>query len=200
MRLALLLLAFLAVSASAAKAPPARTFANPVLDADFPDPAVLKAPDGFYYAYATQAERDGQAPDVRWHRRKDGSRFFVDGVQTAIRDEGGALVGFSKLMRDVTYRQRAEQALAAARAEGERTLARLRAVIQSMHEGLVLADAAGNLLEWNPAALAMHGYESPDEARRPLAGIDRLFELSVPGGAPVPLADWPMSRRRCPPP
>ena len=31
-----------------------RTYANPVLDADFPDPAVIRAPDGFYYAYATQ--------------------------------------------------------------------------------------------------------------------------------------------------
>jgi len=35
------------------QASPAR-YANPALDADFPDPAVLKASDGFYYAYATQ--------------------------------------------------------------------------------------------------------------------------------------------------
>ena len=27
-----------------------RTYANPVLDADFPDPAVLLAADGYYYA------------------------------------------------------------------------------------------------------------------------------------------------------
>ena len=25
-----------------------RTYVNPVLDADFPDPAVILAPDGFY--------------------------------------------------------------------------------------------------------------------------------------------------------
>jgi arabinan endo-1,5-alpha-L-arabinosidase len=30
------------------------SYANPVLDTDFPDPAVLKASDGFYYVYATQ--------------------------------------------------------------------------------------------------------------------------------------------------
>jgi arabinan endo-1,5-alpha-L-arabinosidase len=30
-----------------------RDYANPVLDRDFPDPAVLRAPDGYYYAYAT---------------------------------------------------------------------------------------------------------------------------------------------------
>jgi arabinan endo-1,5-alpha-L-arabinosidase len=29
-------------------------YANPVIDADFPDPAVLRAPDGEFYVYATQ--------------------------------------------------------------------------------------------------------------------------------------------------
>ena len=38
------------------RAEPVRTFANPVLDRNFPDPAVLRAPDGSYYAYATQGE------------------------------------------------------------------------------------------------------------------------------------------------
>jgi arabinan endo-1,5-alpha-L-arabinosidase len=36
------------------------TYQNPVLDADFPDPSVLRAPDGYYYAYATQTKREGQ--------------------------------------------------------------------------------------------------------------------------------------------
>jgi arabinan endo-1,5-alpha-L-arabinosidase len=38
-----------------------------VLDADFPDPTVLRASDGFYYAYATQTEvrrPDGPAATV----------------------------------------------------------------------------------------------------------------------------------------
>jgi len=71
-RLILLLLAcFFATCATAAKAPPARTFTNPVLDSDFPDPAVLKAPDGFYYAYATQTERDGKWVDIQVARSRD---------------------------------------------------------------------------------------------------------------------------------
>ena len=32
----------------------ATQYRNPVLDADFPDPAVTRSSDGFYYAYATQ--------------------------------------------------------------------------------------------------------------------------------------------------
>jgi len=49
---------------------PAR-YANPVLDADFPDPAVLKAPDGYYYAYATQTERGGKWLNLQVARSKD---------------------------------------------------------------------------------------------------------------------------------
>jgi arabinan endo-1,5-alpha-L-arabinosidase len=35
----------------------AATYMNPVLDADFPDPAVILGDDGYYYAYATQTLR-----------------------------------------------------------------------------------------------------------------------------------------------
>ena len=36
------------------------TYVNPILDFDFPDPAIVRAPDGSYYAYATQTLRDGR--------------------------------------------------------------------------------------------------------------------------------------------
>jgi arabinan endo-1,5-alpha-L-arabinosidase len=44
-------------AASHAIAYPGGTYVNPVLDEDFPDPALILAPDGFYYAYATQSLR-----------------------------------------------------------------------------------------------------------------------------------------------
>ncbi|MEO8177109.1 MAG: glycoside hydrolase family 43 protein [Sphingomicrobium sp.] len=47
------------------------TFTNPVLDADFPDPAVIKAPDGFYYAYATQTKRGDQWINIQAARSAD---------------------------------------------------------------------------------------------------------------------------------
>ena len=47
------------------------TYANPVLDADFPDPAVLRGPDGFYYAYATQTERAGKWVNIQVARSHD---------------------------------------------------------------------------------------------------------------------------------
>jgi arabinan endo-1,5-alpha-L-arabinosidase len=70
-----LIAAVLAISALASCAtpvpPPASTYANPVLDSDFPDPAVIKAADGFYYAYATQTTRDGKSLNIQLARSTD---------------------------------------------------------------------------------------------------------------------------------
>jgi arabinan endo-1,5-alpha-L-arabinosidase len=42
-----------------------------VHDEDFPDPAVILAPDGFYYAYATQTLRDGHWVNIQVARSMD---------------------------------------------------------------------------------------------------------------------------------
>ena len=66
------------VSAAAGCAPSAvqvpaiaGTYANPVLDADFPDPTVIRASDGMFYAYATQTERDGRMINIQVARSAD---------------------------------------------------------------------------------------------------------------------------------
>ena len=46
-------------------------YVNPILDEDFPDPAVILAPDGSYYAYATQTLRDGHWINIHLARSKD---------------------------------------------------------------------------------------------------------------------------------
>jgi arabinan endo-1,5-alpha-L-arabinosidase len=42
-----------------------------VLDADFPDPAVLEAADGWYYAYATQGGPEGAMANIQAARSRD---------------------------------------------------------------------------------------------------------------------------------
>ena len=46
-------------------------YVNPILDEDFPDPAVILAPDGYYYAYATQTLREGHWINIDLARSKD---------------------------------------------------------------------------------------------------------------------------------
>jgi len=58
-------------SANAIAAPVAGTYCNPILDEDFPDPAVIRASDGQYYAYATQTLRDGRWINIQIARSTD---------------------------------------------------------------------------------------------------------------------------------
>jgi PAS domain S-box-containing protein len=74
-----------------------------------------------------EAQANGRATSTGWRVRKDGQRLFVEGVLTAVRDERGRLLGYSKLMRDVTEKRRIEaereqllQSERAARGEAER--------------------------------------------------------------------------------
>ena len=53
----------------------------------------------------------GRAQDSRWHRRKDGSRFWANGLLMLLRDEQGAARGFAKIMRDDTARRLSEERL-----------------------------------------------------------------------------------------
>ena len=41
------------------------------LDMNFPDPAVIRAPDGYYYAYATQGEVNGRMLNIQIARSRD---------------------------------------------------------------------------------------------------------------------------------
>ena len=56
---------------STAPAISAGRYVNPILDWDFPDPAVIHAPDGYYYAYATQTLRDEQWINIQVARSAD---------------------------------------------------------------------------------------------------------------------------------
>jgi len=56
------------------------------------------------------AARDGRFEAEGWRVRKDGSRFWAHVVIDAIRD-GGALVGFAKITRDITERMEANRLL-----------------------------------------------------------------------------------------
>ncbi len=57
------------------------------------------------------AAKEGRFEDEGWRVRKDGSRFWANVIITAIRDEGGKLIGFGKVTRDFTERMQLERAL-----------------------------------------------------------------------------------------
>jgi two-component system CheB/CheR fusion protein len=57
-----------------------------------------------------QALATGRGEDEGWRVRKDGSHFWSSGVMAPLRDEGGGLRGFAKIMRDRTQWKEADVA------------------------------------------------------------------------------------------
>jgi len=49
-----------------------------------------------------QARTQGRASDDRWMQRRDGTRFWASGVTTSLWDAAGRLMGFGKVLRDLT--------------------------------------------------------------------------------------------------
>jgi PAS domain S-box-containing protein len=89
------------------------------------------------------AAEHGTAGNDRWMLRASGERFWASGTTTALKDGAGRLLGFTKVMRDLTERQRAEQ-------EIQRSMTRLR----------FFSDTARNLLETgDPGELLSRTYD-----------------------------------------
>lgn len=71
------------------------------------------------------AAREGRSEQEGWRVRKDGSRFWVNAVVTALRDNSGKLLGFSKITRDVTEKMQQQEALQREMIQRERAQAEL---------------------------------------------------------------------------
>lgn len=63
------------------------------------------------------AKRDGHAANDRWHQRKDGTRFFAEGMMMRVDDEAGNHLGYTTVLRDTTAQRQGERELAEARAK-----------------------------------------------------------------------------------
>jgi PAS domain S-box-containing protein len=106
--------------------------------------------------------------------RKDGRKIDVSATISPVRDSSGAIVGASKIARDITERKRAEERLAGQAEELSRKSEELlrsqqaletqtlmlQSVLDSMAEGLVAADEQGKFIIWNPAAVRILGLEA----------------------------------------
>ncbi len=103
-----------------------------------------------------QARERGRAEDELWHRRKGGERFWALGIVTPLRDAGGKLTGYSKVLRDMTERKRAEEAL-------RLTEERFRLMVQSVRDYAVFVmDPAGKVASWNEGAERILGYAADE--------------------------------------
>src|SRR5712691_6743265 len=113
-------------------------------------------------------------------------------VNVQQRDELGLLAtGFNAMTDKVRTSQRELEENLQALSESEQ---RLHTVIENLSEGLVVSDLDGQLLNWNRAALQIHGFASIDECLLKLPEFANLFELSDLNGTVLDLQQWPLPR------
>jgi PAS domain S-box-containing protein len=86
-------------------------------------------------------------------QRKDGTTFPMDlAVGEARQDDGSIFVG---IIHDLTERERVERAL-------RESAARLRAVVETAVDGIILIDARGRILMFNPACEKLFQYRADE--------------------------------------
>lgn len=112
------------------------------------------------------AAENGRAEDLRWHLRKNGTRFWADGVVTPLYDETGTLIGFGKVMRDATDRKRAQVALRDAEE-------RLRLAAEAARVGTWDFNPVSGELRWDERCKALFGLppDAPVDYTIFLAGL-----------------------------
>ena len=101
------------------------------------------------------AAREGRVEDEGWRIRKDGSRLWANVVITAMRNQSGQLVGFTKVTRDFTERMRAQEELRRTNSELATQVAERRA-----------ADERLAASEQSLRRLSLHLLSTQDEERK----------------------------------
>ncbi|HET6506470.1 MAG TPA: PAS domain S-box protein [Baekduia sp.] len=112
------------------------------------------------------ARAEGRYEEEGWRVRRDGSRFWASVVITAIRDEGGRLLGFGKVTRDLTRRRLDEQHLrdnAAVLAAANDELQQFRRMVLGVRDyAIFLLDPGGRITTWNAGAERIKGYTAEE--------------------------------------
>jgi PAS domain S-box-containing protein len=94
----------------------------------------------------------GRAEDERWHVRKGGEPFWALGILTPTHDARGRHTGYSKILRDMTDRKRAEEEV--------RFQAQL---LDTVGQAVIATDPDGQIIYLNGIAETLYGWPK-DEA------------------------------------
>lgn len=116
--------------------------------------ALLQGPDTdpATIAYMRSRLREGQAFRVEvLNRHKDGHPYWSDLSVQPVRNDAGTITNFIALKHDATDRKDAEARITAAEQQ-------LRAVVESVVDGIITIDEHGTIQSANAAAMGMFGY------------------------------------------
>ncbi len=119
------------------------------------------------------AKRNGRMEREGWRKRKNGAVFWADEIITAVYDETKNLRGFSVLIRDISERKKAEEALIERSRDLEITKAQIElekaqdeALLESIGEGVVATDNKGRIMFMNHQAEEMLAVKTSEAQKK----------------------------------
>ena len=128
-----------------------------------------------------EAVRNGSVTHEGWRLRKDGTRFWGNVTLTALHDESGEVIGFSKVTRDHTQKKIAEDRVANALEalkqaneqlkESEQRYYKMIAEVQDY--AILLLNTRGEIQNWNAGAESIKGYKAAEV-------VGKHFEIFYP--------------------
>jgi PAS domain S-box-containing protein len=104
----------------------------------------------------SEAARKEKVSQEGWRVRKDGTLFWGSVLITAIHDESGRVIGFTKIIRDLTAAKLSKDSLK----ESEDRYSKMISEISDY--AIILLDNDGNIENWNKGAERIKGY-TPEE-------------------------------------
>ncbi|MBD2415497.1 histidine kinase [Nostoc calcicola FACHB-389] len=100
--------------------------------------------------------------------RKDGVLFWNELSISPIHDENGKLSHFIGIQTDISDRKLAEA-----------RLHHQALTFENMHDGVIITDLAGNIIDWNPAAESMFGYTKAEALGKSPSILHQFPEVPV---------------------
>jgi PAS domain S-box-containing protein len=142
----------------------------------YPDDDALR---GEPHSALDAARTNGRFEVEGWRVRKNGTTFWANVVITAVRDAKGTLLGFSKVVRDLTERKRAESELMGAKALAEKAsqaksefLAKMSHELRTpLNSLMILARLLADNVERNLTAKQVHYAQVIHEAGKDLLAL-----------------------------
>jgi PAS domain S-box-containing protein len=115
-----------------------------------------------------RAVENGSVVHEGWRIRKNGSRFWGNVVLTALHNDAGEIIGFSKVTRDLTDKKIAEDILKGYTDELKFKNAELKRSEEQYHRmvaevqdyAIILLDKDGIIQNWNVGAEQIKGYKA----------------------------------------
>jgi PAS domain S-box-containing protein len=130
------------------------------------------------------ARETGKAEDNRWHRRRDGSRFFAMGVTNPLKDASGEVLGYVKVLRDQTKVKERQEELRAREEELRdfimQSPAAMVIVVGSEHRFTVANPAYERLVGRKVAGKTVREAFTADEAAHFVPLLDGVYRTGKP--------------------